>query len=79
MAEKENMNFEQSMLRLEEILNALEKDDGPLESSMSLFAEGSALIKQCTSMLDEADTMIKMLSVTDEGELWGSDLLLEDQ
>ena len=79
MAEKEKMNFEQSMLRLEEILNTLEKDDGSLEDSMSLFAEGSALLQQCTGMLDEADALIRMLSVNDDGELGEFDFLLGDK
>ncbi|MBR5491105.1 MAG: exodeoxyribonuclease VII small subunit [Oscillospiraceae bacterium] len=55
------MNFEQSLKRLDEIVKSLEKGDVSLSDSMSLFEEGTALIKNCGKMLDEAEQKVVML------------------
>ena len=46
MASKKS--FEQSMARLEEIVRTLEKGDASLEDALSLFEEGTALVKSCS-------------------------------
>ena len=48
MAEKK-VSFEQAMDRLEEIVRQLEQGDAPLEEALSLFEEGTRLIKKCSS------------------------------
>ena len=45
MADKK-MSFEQAMARLEEIVSQLERGDAPLESALTLFEEGTALMKK---------------------------------
>ena len=55
------MNFEQSLKRLDEIVKSLEKGDVSLSDSMSLFEEGTALIKNCGKMLDEVEQKVVML------------------
>ena len=55
------MNFEQSLKRLDEIVKSLEKGDVSLSDSMSLFEEGTALIKNCGKLLDEAEQKVVML------------------
>ena len=59
MAEK--MTFEQSMTRLEEIVKTLEKGDASLEDALSLFEEGTALVKSCSGQLDAAEQKIVRL------------------
>lgn len=54
--------FEQNMKRIEEIAVLLENGDVPLEKSISLFEEGAALIKKCSSMLDKAEQKVKLLT-----------------
>ena len=39
------LSFEQSLARLDEIVRHLEKGDLPLKESLTLFEEGTALIK----------------------------------
>lgn len=39
----------------------LEKGDLPLEESIKLFEEGTALIASCTKMLDEAEQKVVKL------------------
>ena len=61
-------NFEEALARLEEITSMLESGNYKLDESLSLFEEGTALIKVCNQHLDHAEQRIKVLSVED-GEL----------
>ena len=69
MAQKKKADFEQAMRRLEEIVDALEKGEAPLEESLSLFEEGAKLMKQCTELLDQAEQKVTKLTVSSDGEL----------
>ncbi|MBE7016715.1 MAG: exodeoxyribonuclease VII small subunit [Ruminococcaceae bacterium] len=62
------MTFEQSIKRLDEIVKSLEKGDVSLSDSMSLFEEGTALIKNCGEMLDKAEQKVVMLKKGADGE-----------
>lgn len=55
------LSFEQSLARLDEIVRHLEKGDLPLKESLTLFEEGTALIKNCGTMLDEAEQQVVKL------------------
>jgi len=60
MTEQE-LSFEQSLARLDEIVRHLEKGDLPLNDSLSLFEEGTGLIRRCGTMLDEAEQKVVKL------------------
>ena len=47
MSERKTPGFEESMLRLEQIVQKLERGDVPLEDAMKLFEEGTKLVKSC--------------------------------
>lgn len=64
---KKTMNFEQSLARLDEIVNSLEKGDRPLSESMALFEEGAGLVKSCSRMLDEAEQKVMLLKKDFDG------------
>ena len=66
MAEQE-LSFEQSLKRLEEIVGALEKGDVSLSNSMAMFEEGTALIRGCTGMLDAAEQQVVRLKKGADG------------
>ena len=55
------LSFEQSMARLDEIVRHLEKGDMPLNDSLALFEEGTALIRSCENQLDEAEQKVVKL------------------
>ncbi|MCQ2442011.1 MAG: exodeoxyribonuclease VII small subunit [Oscillospiraceae bacterium] len=59
--------FEEAMLRLEEIVNRLERGDAPLEESMSLFEEGTKLAASCSKQLDTAEQKVWKLSKGQDG------------
>ncbi len=65
--EEKNLSFEESLKRLEEIVAGLEKGDVSLGDSMALFTEGSALVKRCTAMLDEAEQQVVRLKKGPDG------------
>lgn len=55
------LSFEQSLSRLDEIVRHLEKGDLPLNDSLSLYEEGTGLIKACSKMLDDAEQKVVKL------------------
>lgn len=61
------MTFEQSLARIEEIVRALEKGDAPLEQSLQLFEEGTALISKCGKMLETAEQKVVKLRKGPDG------------
>lgn len=66
MAEKK-ISFEQAMDRLEEIVRQLERGDAPLEESLSLFEEGTRLVKMCSTRLDRAEQKVSKLLAGPDG------------
>ena len=48
---KEELTYEQSVARLGEIVADLEKGNLPLAEALTLFEEGTALMKRCTELL----------------------------
>lgn len=62
------LTFEQSLERLDEIVSALERGDATLDESLSLFEEGTSLIKKCGEMLDKAEQKVVMLKKGSDGE-----------
>ena len=59
---KKKLNYEQSVSRLEEIVELLENGELPLEESMKLFEEGTKLSAECYSMLSKAEQKITQIS-----------------
>lgn len=64
---KENKTFEENMQRLEQIVRAMERGDVPLEESLKLFQEGTALVERCGKLLDDAELQVKKISAGSDG------------
>ena len=69
MAEKaeQKMTFEKALARLEQIVKDMEGGELSLEKMMGAFEEGSALVKQCTTQLNEVERKIEQLVKKDGG------------
>ena len=67
MAEKKK-TFEESIARLDEIVKTLESGSAPLEQALTLFEEGTKLIKSCGKILDNAEQKVVRLQKGEEGE-----------
>jgi len=67
MKEKEDINFEEAMKKLEEIAAELEKNDLDLDTSVKKFEEGMELSKKCSKILESAEKKISVLINTADG------------
>jgi len=60
-------SFEESLRRLEKIVEQLEQGDVPLEDSMRLYEEGIGLSRACAEKLTQAELKLKRLGKDMEG------------
>ena len=64
----ENLTFEESLEKLEEIVNKLENGDIPLDDAIEEFKKAMDLVKACDNRLKDAqDTIAKI--VNENGEV----------
>ena len=64
---KQSKTFEESMIRLEQIVRAMERGDVALEESLKLFQEGTELVRSCGKLLDEAELQVKQIMTAPDG------------
>ena len=62
-------SFEESLKKLETIVDQLEKGDLPLEESLKLFEDGVELSAVCTKELDAAEGKVQLLIKQRDGSL----------
>ena len=67
MAKNAKPSFEESITRLNEIVDTLESDDTTLELSLQLYKEGIELLEICAKQLQEAELSIQELRKRNEG------------
>ena len=65
---EQSKSFEASMQRREEIVRTMERGELPLDQSLKLFEEGTALVRNCGAMLDDAELKIVKLMKGPDGE-----------
>lgn len=75
---QKNPTFEENMHRLEQIVRAMERGDVPLEESLKMFREGTALVQTCSKLLDEAEFQVKKIATTADGSPVEEDFAHED-
>ena len=64
----ENLSFEESLEKLEEIVNKLENGDVPLDDAIEEFKKAMDLVKICNDKLSDAEESIAKI-VKNNGEL----------
>jgi len=69
MAETKELNFEESLEKLEEIVERLEGGDLDLDGSLKLYEEGVRLSQACAKRLEHAQKRIEVLTRGESGEL----------
>ncbi len=67
MAKKKT--FEQSITELEGIVRSLESGSATLEESLELFEKGTALTRECKTLLDSAEKKVAILMADSEGNM----------
>ena len=74
---EQSKSFEASLGRLEQIVSQMERGDVALEQALSLFEEGTKLIRTCTKQLDEAEMQVVRLMKGSDGAPVESDITEE--
>lgn len=64
---KTKFDFEESLQRLEELVESMEEGELTLEESLKAFEQGIKLTRECQEALDKAEQKIEIL--TRENEL----------
>lgn len=64
---QKSKTFEESMVRLEQIVRAMERGDVPLEESLKLFLEGTQLVQSCGKLLDNAQLQVNKIMTAADG------------
>lgn len=64
---QENKTFEENLMRLEQIVRAMERGDVALEESLKLFREGTDLVRQCGKLLDDAQLQVQKVMTDPDG------------
>ena len=67
MSKKTKTTFEESVKRLEEIIEAMEDGSASLDELVAKYEEGSILLKECQKQLHSAELKIEKLN-TSTGE-----------
>ena len=57
----EELTYEEALVELEEIVSALEDEQGPLEDAIRLFERGQALASRCGVLLEAAELKVKQV------------------
>ena len=69
MSKKKNeISFEESLKRLENLVNKMESGDATLEQSLVWFEEGMDLIKSCEVQLNNAEQKVQELVKKTDGK-----------
>ena len=68
-SKEKNLDFEKSLAKLENIIEALEDGDLPLNESIKTFEEGVKLTQHCQELLTKAELKIQKLLEKDDGTL----------
>ena len=64
---KKELSFEEAMKRLDAIVERMEQGSATLDESLSLFEEGTGLIKLCSKKLDDAELKVVQLMKNSDG------------
>lgn len=70
--------FEESLERLESLVQEMESGNLPLEDILKKYEEGNGLIKLCAAKLNEAEQRIEVLMKERDGSVGLKPLELED-
>ena len=63
-----SLPFEEAMAELEDIVEAMEGEQLPLEQLVARYEAGSALLKHCSSVLSAAKDRIELITLAEREE-----------
>lgn len=62
----DQLTYEEALAELEQIVAALEANQGALEESLALFERGQKLSAHCVALLEQAELKVRTLTGEDE-------------
>jgi len=68
MAKRKSDAFEESLKKLQAIVEKMERGDLPLEDAVESYIEGMKLAQACQQKLEEAEARVRMLMKEAEGD-----------
>ncbi len=71
---KKKPSFETALSELEQLVNALEKGDQPLDEALSTFEKGIKLTRDCREQLAAAEQKVQIL-LEENGDITSQDFL----
>jgi|TARA_B110000444_G_C18818292_1_gene586329 exodeoxyribonuclease VII small subunit len=71
-SEIDNLEFEEAMEKLNEIIQGLESGEVKLSQSVEKFELGAQLAKHCKKLLDDAETRINIIKISESGNIVSS-------
>ena len=77
MAAKKSYPFEQSLEKLEKLVERMEEGDLSLEDSLKSFEEGIKLTRECQQALASAEQRVKLL-IEENGQIETADFAPDD-
>jgi len=77
VSKKKNFQFEDSLSKLEKLVEEMEDGEFSLEDSLKAFEEGIKLTRECQQALKQAEQKVQML-VDKNGELEAVPFDIED-
>lgn len=57
----EKLTYEDALAQLETIVAAMEMEELPLETALTLFERGQALARHCSDLLDRAELRVRQI------------------
>ncbi len=69
------IKFEESLKKLEEIVEELERGDLTLDESLTRYENGIKLYKQCLALLESAERRVQILTKNESGQFQTKDFL----
>ncbi len=66
MTEKNKLNFEQAISKLEQIIQNIETNEIDLETALNKYKEGMELVKFCQEKLRDVEQKIKILDLDND-------------
>ena len=72
MATKKSYPFEQSLVKLENLVEKMEAGELTLEDSLTTFEEGIRLTRECQQALNQAEQKVKIL-IEQNGQVTSQD------
>lgn len=70
---KKELSFEEQIQRLQEIIGQLEDGSQPLDQALSLYEEGSKLVKNAQKKLEDAELRLQKVTSGKDGVVEISD------